>query len=88
MREGKFQKRNDNRVVIEFKEGFGFHCATLNKEENKEYLLNVLYKITGQQIGLSFIMEDEASKREMSSSKDVEKQLGEILPTEIFEVLE
>ena len=88
LREGKFQKTDDNRVVIEFREGFGFHCATLNKEENKEYLLDLLYKITGEQIDLSFIMEDEANKRELIPSKDVEKQLGEILPTEIFEVLD
>ncbi|MCD5411068.1 MAG: DNA polymerase III subunit gamma/tau [Clostridiales bacterium] len=88
LREGKFQKTDDNRVVIKFREGFGFHCATLNKEENKEYLLDLLYKITGEQIDLSFIMEDEANKRELIPSKDVEKQLGEILPTEIFEVLE
>ena len=88
LREGKFQKTDDNRVVIKFREGFGFHCDTLNKEENKEYLLDLLYKITGEQIDLSFIMEDEANKRELIPSKDVEKQLGEILPTEIFEVLE
>ncbi|MGV8145376.1 MAG: DNA polymerase III subunit gamma/tau [Alkaliphilus sp.] len=88
LREGEFQEIKDDSIVIEFKEGFGFHCATLNKEENKEYLLDLLFKITGQEMELFFIMQGEANEREVTSPKDIEKQLREILPTEAFEVLE
>ncbi|MCD5413583.1 MAG: DNA polymerase III subunit gamma/tau [Clostridiales bacterium] len=88
LREGKMRVTNENSIVIEFAEEFVFHCETLNRKVNKEYILGILSKITGQQIGVSFIVANEKKGEERCLSEDIEKKLSETLPKDILEILE
>ncbi len=89
LKEGKLETIKGNILIISFKDGFGFHRETLDREKNKEYIASVIEKITGQKISPSFVMEDELPDRKKESEEDLlVKKLKEIVPEEILKIVD
>ena len=79
-------------LTISFKKEFGVLCNMLDKEETKEYMSDIIVKITGQNVRPSFIIEDQTPMTdnidEQNGQKDIAKLLKKILPGEISDRLE
>ncbi|HZK37888.1 MAG TPA: hypothetical protein VFC98_03280, partial [Clostridia bacterium] len=75
---------------------FKVHCDMLDKEETKEYISDIILKITGQNVRPSFVIEDQTvvadsideQNEQNEQGKDVVELFKEILPGEIFDILE
>lgn len=87
--EGSLVKLNKDTLLISFKSGFGFHREALDKEKTKEYIIGIIKKLTGQEVKLSFVMEDQLiSEGDPKEEKDPLEKLKETLPRDIQEILE
>jgi len=89
LKEGNLEGMRDDILIISFKDGYGFHRETLDQVKNKEYIIGIIEKITGQKIRLSLIMEYELGGNK-SDNKDEEeefiKKLQESVPSELLEI--
>lgn len=89
LKEGNLEGMRDDVLIISFKDGYGFHRETLDQVKNKEYIIGIIEKITGQKIRLSLIMEYELGGNK-SDNKDEEeefiKKLQESVPSELLEI--
>ncbi|SDL14907.1 DNA polymerase III subunit gamma/tau [Natronincola ferrireducens] len=88
LREGELEDIIRGSLVISFKDGFGFHRETLDREKTKEYIATVIEKITGQKLKLNLVMEYELGKKEEKDSREeilVEK-LKKTVPEGILEI--
>lgn len=86
--EGNLVKLDKDALVIGFKDGFGFHREALDKEKTKEYINGIIKRLTGQNVRLSFVMEDQLFVvKEQEEINPLEK-LKEILPKEMQDILE
>ena len=88
LKEGNLLSIKGKNLVIAFKEGFGFHREALDKDKTKEYINSVITKVTGQNLGLSLVMETEmdAGSRKVTEDESLER-LKEIVPEGILEVI-
>lgn len=86
--EGNLVKLDKDVLIIGFKDGFGFHREALDKEKTKEYINGIIKRLTGQNVRLSFVMEDQLFiVKEQEEVNPLEK-LKEILPKEMQDILE
>lgn len=89
LKEGTLEEIRKNTLIISFKDGYGFHRETLDKEKNKEYIASVIEKITGQKLKLSFVMAYElADKNEESQEDLIIEKLKKSLPEGLLEVFD
>lgn len=89
LKEGTLEELKEDVLTISLKKGFEIHRNRLDKKDTKEYISNVIKKFTGQDIRLSFVMEDElAVSDNADKQKDPVQKLKEILPGEIFDKVE
>ena len=65
--EGEIQSFENNLLVIGYKEGLGFHYQAINKEENKEFLEEVISAYFDNDITVRFVLGD---KKQPKGSKD------------------
>jgi len=88
LKEGNLLYIKGKNLVIAFKEGFGFHREALDKDKTKEYINSAIMKVTGQNLGLSLVMESEmdAGARKAAEDESLER-LKEIVPEGILEVV-
>jgi len=86
--EGEIIDLKGDTLVVGFKEGFSFHRDALNKEKTKNFIIEVIYKVTGQQVQLSLVMESEVHHQKSNQGSDPIDQLKNILPEDMFEVVE
>ncbi|MBM7615571.1 DNA polymerase-3 subunit gamma/tau [Alkaliphilus hydrothermalis] len=87
--EGEIIDLKGETLVIGFKDGFSFHRDALNKEKTKNFIIEVIHKVTGQQVQLSLIMESELHHQKSNQgSYDPIDQLKNILPEDMFEIVE
>lgn len=90
LKEGTLEGINGNVLTISFKDGYGFHRETLAREKNKEYIIEVIEKVTGQNLKLSLIMEYELGlKKEDKENKEEEdfiKKLKKSVPEGLLEI--
>ncbi|AOY75397.1 DNA polymerase III subunit gamma/tau [Clostridium formicaceticum] len=87
LKEGELVDIRKNTLIISFKEGYGFHRDTLDREKNREYIAEVIEKVTGQKLKLSMVMEDEIlqGKGESEEENFIEK-LKKSVPEGILEI--
>lgn len=93
---GTLKDLNKSILIISFKKEFKVHCDMLDKEETKEYISDIILKITGQNVRPSFVIEDQTvvadsideQNEQNEQGKDVVELFKEILPGEIFDILE
>lgn len=87
--EGNLADLKKNRLIVSFKDGFGFHREALDKEKTKELIEHIVDKVTGQKVMISFVMEDQLEiKAEPKVEINALEKLREVLPKEIHEMLE
>ena len=77
-------------MTISLKKGFEIHRDRLEQKDTKKYICDIITKLTGQNIGLSFIMEDElvVLDDDTNEKKDPVQKLKQVLPKEIFDMVE
>ncbi|MCK9267326.1 MAG: DNA polymerase III subunit gamma/tau [Alkaliphilus sp.] len=93
---GILKDLNKSILIISFKEEFGVLCNMLDKEETKEYISDTILKITGQNVRPSFVIEDQTimadgigeQNEQKEQEKDIVELFKEVLPREIFDILE
>ncbi|SNS53842.1 DNA polymerase-3 subunit gamma/tau [Anaerovirgula multivorans] len=89
LKEGELETIKGHTLIISFKDGYGFHRETLDKEKNKEYIASVIEKVTGQKLKLSFIMAYEATEKEKNSEEDIfVEKLKKSVPEGLLEVFD
>ncbi|HZJ76722.1 MAG TPA: hypothetical protein VFC70_03330, partial [Oscillospiraceae bacterium] len=93
---GTLKSLNKDILIISFKEEFGVLCDMLDKEETKEYISGIILKIIGQNVRPSFIIEAQTvmadsideQEEQKEREKDIVELFKEVLPGEIFDMLE
>lgn len=89
LKEGELETVKGHTLVVSFKDGYGFHRETLDKEKNKEYIASVIEKVTGQKLKLSFIMAYETAEKEKNSEEDIFiEKLEKSVPEGLLEVFD
>ncbi len=86
----------NNSLIVVFKDGFGFHKEAASKNPYKEFIENIIQKITGQKIHLKCVMEDEmqnfsAAKDETSATQTEDEEVQKIIDLfgeEIVEIID
>ncbi len=86
--EGELIGVKGNSLVVGFKDGFGFHREALDKDKTKDYIIDVIYKVTGQHVQLSLVMESDVQHGKSSEIADPVDKLKNILPNEMYEIIE
>ncbi|KAB3530296.1 DNA polymerase III subunit gamma/tau [Alkaliphilus pronyensis] len=85
--EGNLHTIRGNELIISFKEGYGFHREALDKDKSKDYLIETIKQVTGQEVKLSFVMENESAHEEKQQDASLEK-LKQVVPNGILQVIE
>lgn len=86
--EGSLEDLRGDTLIIGFKDGFGFHREALDKEKTKDYISEVINRVTGQQVQLSLVMETDNYSNNKQKIEDPIDKLKDILPEEIYEIVE
>ena len=71
---GTLKDLNKDILIISFEEDFRVHCDMLDKEETKEYISDIILKITGQNVRPSFVIEEQAVISDSSISEQSEQK--------------
>lgn len=87
LKEGDLVALNGRNLVVSFKDGFGFHREALDKEKTKEYIVSVIQQVTGLNVNIAFIMENEAVSNKKNVEDDVLELLKEAVPEGMLEIL-
>ncbi|SET71812.1 DNA polymerase-3 subunit gamma/tau [Natronincola peptidivorans] len=89
LKEGNIEGIKGNRLIISFKDGYGFHRETLDKEKNKEYIASIIKKVTGQNPKLSFVMEYEINEKQKNNDEEIIiEKLKKVLPEGLLEIVD
>ncbi|NLM03992.1 MAG: DNA polymerase III subunit gamma/tau [Clostridiales bacterium] len=92
LKEGTLEEMRKDVLIISFKDGYGFHRETIDQPRNKEYIIDVIEKITGQKVKISFVMEYELGKSEENKEdteiKEVVEKLQETVPEKLLEIID
>ncbi|MCC5909543.1 MAG: DNA polymerase III subunit gamma/tau [Clostridiaceae bacterium] len=87
LKEGELQYTQKNTLVISLKDGFGFHREALEKKKNKEYIMDVVEKITGEKAKISFVMEHEILPKERKEDEEVIiEKLKQVVPDHLLQI--
>lgn len=85
--EGQPVDLQGDRLVISFRDGFGFHREALDKDKNKEIICSEIMEITGQRVSLSFVMENQLGNFQPQEADPID-ELKEMLPRGMLEIIE
>ena len=59
LKEGQIRTLNNKTLIISFDDGFAFHRDAVNKNENKEYVKNMINKYLKTNLDVKFVMDSE-----------------------------
>lgn len=68
--EGEVLSFENNLLTIGYKEGFGFHQQAVNKEDNKEFIEQIISKYFNRNITVRFIMGENKEQSKDSKGND------------------
>ncbi|MFW5648501.1 MAG: DNA polymerase III subunit gamma/tau [Candidatus Alkaliphilus sp. MAG34] len=85
---GTLRKLKEGILTISLKEGFEIHLDRLNKKENKEYMSNIILKLTGQNVRPLFVIEDETVVSDSDKQEDPIQKLEETLPKKVLDIMD
>lgn len=86
--EGKPLQLNGKTLIISFDEGFGFHRDAIDKQQNKEYIQEILNNFFKANLNVRFVMDSEVSNvqnQEKKTDKLVE-QVKNVFGDDLVEV--
>ncbi|AKL97356.1 DNA polymerase III subunit gamma/tau [Clostridium aceticum] len=86
LKEGELVDIRKNTLIISFKEGYGFHRDTLDRDKNKQYIAEAVEKVTGQKLKLSMVMEEEVFQGREKEEENFIEKLKKSVPEGLLEI--
>lgn len=83
LKEGEILGTDNEKLILGFEKGFGFHREALDKKEKKTQIVDVIQRITGETVGLKLIMKGEELPQ--NPGGNAEQKLVETLPEGLVE---
>ncbi len=89
LKEGSLEGIKEGRLIISFNDDHVFHRDNLARERNSNYISEVIEKITGQKLQLSFVLLSEIGKKKEDNDQDIlEEKLKEFVPKGMLEIVD